>query len=87
MHHIRNLFHVKIDKLQTICLQALQIYTSLSLKVLESENKLTDTTFVRDIIRRLGALVSVSLELLFSQWFVSSQTLHSSRFQQNVCLG
>lgn len=86
MHYVRNLFHVKIDKLQAICLWTLQICISLSLKALESENKLTETTFPRDVLRGVGCLVSVSPESLFSQWLISYQTLHSSRLEQNVLI-
>ena len=66
MQYIRNLFHVKIDKLQTSCLWTLQICLSLSLKALESESKLKETSFLRDVLRRFGCLVSVSPESLFS---------------------
>lgn len=77
---------MKIDKLQPIYLWTLQISISLSLKALESENKLRETTFLRDVLERSGCLVSLSLESLFSQRFISSQSLHRSRLEQNVLI-
>lgn len=86
MHYIWNLFPVKIDKLQTSCLWAVRICLSLSWKALESESKLKETSFFKDVLRRFGCLVSISPKSLFSQWFISCQTFHSGRLEQDVYL-
>lgn len=86
MRYIWNLFPVKIDKLQTSCLWAVQICLSLSWKALESESKLKETSFFKDVLRRFGCSVSISPKSLFSWWFISCQTFHGGRLEQDVYL-